>query len=169
VSRVEGTTGLLAWRALLRTHAVLTRDLDRRLRDAHGLSLSEYDLLHALRHAEGGRVRLGDLATQLLFTRAGITGLVAKLEASGLLERLQDERDRRGAYAVLTRAGRRRFERAQQDQLRFSREQLEARLTAEQLGQLAVLLTALGESPAPPATAGEERGAPRIERSAPMG
>jgi len=147
VSRVDGTAGLVAWRALLRTHAVLTRELDGRLRDAHRLSLSEYDLLHALRHAEGGRVRLGDLCRQPLFTRAGITGLVAKLEASGLLERRRDERDRRGAYAVLTRAGRRRFERAQQDQLRFSREQLEARLTPEELAQLAGLLTALGRAP----------------------
>jgi DNA-binding MarR family transcriptional regulator len=48
---------------------------------------------------------LRELAQQVLLSRSGLTRLVDRLEAAGLLRREPDPTDRRGAFAVLTDAG----------------------------------------------------------------
>jgi DNA-binding MarR family transcriptional regulator len=93
------------WRTFLHAHAKLTRRLDDELRAAHGLSLAEYDALVQLAQAPGRRLRMSVLADRVLLSRSGITRLVDRLVADGMVERTTCTTDARGAEASLTRAG----------------------------------------------------------------
>jgi DNA-binding MarR family transcriptional regulator len=93
------------WRAFLHAHARLTRRLDDELRAGHGLSLAEYDALIQLAQAPGRRLRMSALADRVLLSRSGITRLVDRLVADGMVERTTCTTDARGAEATLTRAG----------------------------------------------------------------
>ena len=96
---------MAAWRAFLQAHARLTRRLDEELREAHGLSLGEYDALVQLAAAPSRRLRMSVLADRVLLSRSGITRLVDRLVADGMVERSTCVTDARGAEAALTRAG----------------------------------------------------------------
>ena len=92
-----------AWEALFRAQATVHRELmaadvwDR-------LSPSEYGVLYALSAAPEG-LRITELSSDALLTQAGISRLVARLEASGLLERVPDADDGRASRIRLTEAG----------------------------------------------------------------
>lgn len=129
-----------AWRALLSTHAALVRGLDATLSAEHRLSLNDFDVLHQLAAAPGGRLRLGELSDRVLFSRAGLTGLVRRLEAAGLVTREPTPEDRRGALAVLTPAGAERFAAAKRTQLDFVRDAFDPEFGAADLELLRTLL-----------------------------
>ncbi|MGH2980057.1 MAG: MarR family winged helix-turn-helix transcriptional regulator [Solirubrobacterales bacterium] len=101
-----------AWTGLLRAHAALVREVDCELRAAHGLPLSWYDVLREAASTPDGRIRMGELAARVMLTRAGLSGLVDRLERANLVERRPCAGDARGTYAVVTREGRRLLERA---------------------------------------------------------
>jgi DNA-binding MarR family transcriptional regulator len=94
-----------AWRAFLHAHARLTRRLDEELQAAHALSLAEYDALFQLASSPAGRVRMSVLAERVLLSRSGITRLVDRLVAAGMVERTTCPTDARGAEAAITPAG----------------------------------------------------------------
>ena len=94
-----------SWRAFLHAHARLTRRLDEELQAAHGLSLAEYDALFQLATAPAGRVRMSALAERVLLSRSGITRLVDRLVADGMVGRSACPTDARGAEAAITPAG----------------------------------------------------------------
>jgi DNA-binding MarR family transcriptional regulator len=105
------------WRSFLRAHARLTRRLDEELRAVHGLSLAEYDALLQLASAPRHRLRMSVLADRVLLSRSGITRLVDRLVADGMVERTACRTDARGAEAALTRAGLGRLRGASQTHL----------------------------------------------------
>jgi DNA-binding MarR family transcriptional regulator len=125
-----------AWGGFLRTHAKLVRELDDELVAAHGLSLSSYDVLVTIESAPDRRVRMSELADAVLLSRSGLTRLVGRLVDQGLLERVGCENDARGAYAVLTDAGRRRLGEARGTHLRGIRERFLDRLDDSEQRQL---------------------------------
>ena len=88
------------------------RDVDAELRRAHGLPLAWYEVLHAVASAPTGGIRMGDLAARVLLTRAGLSGLVDRLERARLVERRRCDRDARVTYAVPTPKGLKLLERA---------------------------------------------------------
>jgi DNA-binding MarR family transcriptional regulator len=85
------------------------RSLDDELRRVHGLSLNSLELLWHLLSAPDHRMRMVDLADQLVFTRSGMTRLIERLERDGLVERSGAEDDKRGIYASITEDGAERF------------------------------------------------------------
>jgi len=97
---------LRAWRGLLRVHSRLVKALDGELETTHGLAVTSYEVLMYLADSPDGRMRMHDLASSVLLSRSGLTRLVDRLERDGLLRRESCESDARGAFAVLTRAGR---------------------------------------------------------------
>lgn len=101
-----------AWRAFLEAHARVARRLDDELRAEHGISLAEYDALLQLARAPGRRLRMNQLADRVILSRSGITRLVDRLEAAGLVARTSCSTDARGAEAVLTEAGLERLRQA---------------------------------------------------------
>jgi DNA-binding MarR family transcriptional regulator len=99
---------LAAWRAFLGAHAAAVGRIERDLARAAGdlVPLSWYDVLIELREAPGFRLRQRDLARSVVLTRSGISRLVDRLEAAGLVRREPNPADRRGDLIVLTEAGR---------------------------------------------------------------
>jgi DNA-binding MarR family transcriptional regulator len=73
---------------------------------AEGLPpLGWYDVLWALYRAPGRRLRINELAEQVVLSRTGMVRLVDRIEAAGLLRREPVPEDRRGAYAMITEEG----------------------------------------------------------------
>jgi DNA-binding MarR family transcriptional regulator len=97
---------LRAWRGMLRVHQTLVKALDAELEREHGLSLTSYEVLLFLGDSEGGRLRMHDLATQVLLSRSGLTRLADRLERDRLIERQACDSDARGSFAVITGEGR---------------------------------------------------------------
>jgi DNA-binding MarR family transcriptional regulator len=96
---------LSAWRVFLEAHARVSRRLDDELREEHNLSLPEYDALVQLAAAPSRRLRMNVLAERVLLSRSGVTRLIDRLVADGLVERTACTTDGRGAEAVLTPEG----------------------------------------------------------------
>ena len=104
-SAAPAERGLDEWRAFLQAHALLSRRLDDELRAEQAMSLAEYDALVQLAIAPEHRLRMNQLADRVLLSRSGVTRLVDRLVADGLVSRSPCTTDARGAEAVLTRAG----------------------------------------------------------------
>jgi DNA-binding MarR family transcriptional regulator len=94
------------WRAFLEAHAALLRAVERDLAHAGLPPAGWYDVLLPLYEADGRRLRMAELAERVLISRTGLTRLVDRVEAAGLLRREPVPGDRRGTYVVLTAAGR---------------------------------------------------------------
>ncbi len=99
-----------AWGAFLTRHARVARQLETDLMARSDLPLAEFDVLFQLGMAEGHRLRMNELADRVLLSRAGITRLVDRLVADGLVDRAKCPSDARGAFAVLTERGRLRLQ-----------------------------------------------------------
>jgi DNA-binding MarR family transcriptional regulator len=109
---------LLPLRAFLVAHARITRRLDEELRAEHDLTLGEYDALLALAEAGDRRLRMNTLADRVILSKSGVTRLIDRLVADGLVVRDQCVTDARGAEAVLTDKGLERLRRASRTHLR---------------------------------------------------
>ncbi len=101
-----------AWRAFLHKHALVARLLEADLMARSDLPLAEFDVLFQLALTDGHRLRMNELADRVLLSRAGITRLVDRLVADGLVVRMKCASDARGAYAALTDRGLARLQQA---------------------------------------------------------
>ena len=127
---------LAAWSAFLRAHARVTRQLERELQAEESLALADYDVLVQLALAGDRRLRMSELADRLLLSRSGITRLVDRLERDGLIRRKACDSDARGAYAVLTEAGRRKLDAARRTHLAGVRHHFLDKLDGEEMDRL---------------------------------
>jgi DNA-binding MarR family transcriptional regulator len=93
-----------AWRAYLRGAALAMDALDRDLQ-AHGVSLSEYEILTLVSESPDGRQRMSVLADAVVQSRSRLTHTAARLERRGWVQRRQSPHDRRGVELCLTAAG----------------------------------------------------------------
>lgn len=109
---------LRPWRAFLEAHARVSRRLDEELRTEHDLSLAEYETLLAIAWAPDRRIRMRLLADSILLSKSGVTRLIDRLVADGLVERIACASDARGAEAVLTTGGLDRLRAASRTHLR---------------------------------------------------
>jgi MarR family 2-MHQ and catechol resistance regulon transcriptional repressor len=94
---------LKLWVVLARAHAAVERQVSEDIAE-HGLSIAEFGILELLYHK--GPQLLGDIQRRILVSSGGITFLVDRLEAKGLVAREACPDDRRARFAVLTPAGR---------------------------------------------------------------
>jgi len=76
-----------AWQAFLHAHHQITRKLDAELRSEHELPLNAYDVLLRLARAPGRRLRMSDLAERVMMSPSGLTRVVDRLAADGLVRR----------------------------------------------------------------------------------
>jgi DNA-binding MarR family transcriptional regulator len=90
---------------LARAQAAVVRRLDAALGGHFGISFGDFQLLHHLARAPGGRLRRVDLAERQGLTASGVTRSLLPLEKTGLVGRQPDPRDARVGYAVITPAG----------------------------------------------------------------
>lgn len=92
-----------AWEAYYRAQATIARELI----DAdfwEGLLTREYAVLFALSTEVEG-LRITELGDDVLITQPGMSRLIARLEARGLVERVEDAADGRARRIRLTREG----------------------------------------------------------------
>lgn len=94
-----------AWFELLRVHARVNEGIEQRLSQAQQIPLHWYDVLLALEKAPERRLRISELADNVLTSRSNLSHLVKRLEGEGLLGRERCPDDGRGSYVVLTDAG----------------------------------------------------------------
>ena len=69
------------------------------------MSIAEYSALLQLAEAPERRKRMAELADGMIVTRGGITRLIERLEADGLVERGPCASDGRGTEAILMDTG----------------------------------------------------------------
>jgi DNA-binding MarR family transcriptional regulator len=94
-----------AWGGLLGMHARMMRAIEADLQARAGISHAEFEVLLRLSWAKDHRLRLQDLEARTIMSRSGISRIVERLEKAGLVTRETAPEDKRGAYAVLSRAG----------------------------------------------------------------
>jgi DNA-binding MarR family transcriptional regulator len=91
---------------LLQAARAIERRLDEALEGVE-LSIAKYSALKHLALA-GEPLALSELAARQTCVRSNITQLVDRLEADGLVRRVEDPKDRRSVRATLTPLGRER-------------------------------------------------------------
>ena len=155
MSSIETRNNLESWVSFLRAHAAITRELNADLQNAHGLTLSDYEVLLHLSWAEGGMMRRVDLAQSVVLTASGITRLLEGLERAGFVEKVSCESDARVSYAKVTAAGRGKLAEATRTHLAGVDELFTGRFSEHELERLADLLSRLPHT-GPDCTAGRE-------------
>lgn len=131
------------WRSFLRAHAGVMRELERELLAEAGMPLGWYDVLLTLAEAPDRRLRMAELADRVLLSRSGVTRLVDRLQAEGLVRREPSPHDARGTYTVLTADGLARLRRAAPVHLAGIRRHWLARFSDDELRTLGELLERL--------------------------
>lgn len=118
----------------------LRDQLGRELEEERGIPLSWYEVMLLLHNAPDGRIRITDLAHSLVLSKSGLSQLVSRMQAEGLLCREAYAEDRRGVFAALTDRGRRVFRRAAVIHLRGIEEHFGSHLTIEDARTLQAIL-----------------------------
>jgi DNA-binding MarR family transcriptional regulator len=121
------------WRGMLRFHAETTRIMSTDLQSAVGVTLLEYDLLAHLHEQHDLCMVMNELADRVQITPSGITRMVDRLVARGLVERRPYSGDARRLLAMLTESGVALFERAQEFQNAAIRDRFLSHLSADEL------------------------------------
>jgi DNA-binding MarR family transcriptional regulator len=101
-----------AFRGIIFAHAKVFHAVERDLLEHSGVSLTFIDVLGRLYDSPGQRLRMQELQQSSLFTHGGMTRLVDRIEAEGLVRREDVPGDRRGVSVVLTPEGKQLFETA---------------------------------------------------------
>jgi DNA-binding MarR family transcriptional regulator len=133
---------MAAWLAFLEVSHRLDRVIERQLKADAGLSHPQYEILSRLESADGGQLRMSELADVITVSRSGLTYQITQLERAGLVRREKCPSDERGVLAVLTDAGRAALGRAAPGHVRVVRRYLIDALTPAQRSALAEGLTA---------------------------
>ena len=96
---------LATWRALLNAHAHVTRRIGRDLAEAGLPDLGWYDLLWTLYRAPERRLRVNELAREVVLSPTAMSRFVDRAEAAGVVRREPDPADRRALQVSLTDDG----------------------------------------------------------------
>jgi len=92
-----------AWEAMLRAQATFAREFTA-AEIWEDLQPNDYGVLYALSGASEG-LRISELCDDVLLTQPGMSRLIARLDARGLVERQDDPDDARACRIRLTPAG----------------------------------------------------------------
>jgi DNA-binding MarR family transcriptional regulator len=96
---------LAAWRLFLESSQALVDILDVDLQEHSGISLRWYDVLVHLDEAPDGRLRMSELAREIVTSTSGLTRVIDGMERAGLVRRERPPADRRAIEVVPTPHG----------------------------------------------------------------
>jgi|1185.fasta_scaffold1535072_1 DNA-binding MarR family transcriptional regulator len=122
----EDTKLLDEWRELLERHARVNCALEHALEQEHGLGVSEFEVLDELATSKKDTHRIQELADAVHLSQSALSRVVARLEDQGLVTRSMCTEDRRGIYACLTDAGKKRHAKARPTHRQVLQENLSA-------------------------------------------
>ncbi|HYX78725.1 MAG TPA: MarR family transcriptional regulator [Solirubrobacterales bacterium] len=131
---------VVALARLIGAHAHLTRELSAQLVEQHGLTISEYEVLLLLSRAPERAMRRVDLSREVRLSPSGVTRMLDRLEATGIVEKRACESDGRVSYAVLTDAGMAKLEESAPDHIAGVERLLGERLGPDELESLSGVL-----------------------------
>lgn len=97
--------GMAAWTGFLDGSRMLEERLAAQLHDDFEMSHREYEVLVRL-DGSGGRLRMSDLATQMVASQPLMSQTVNRLEKRGWVRREASTSDRRSIETLITRDGR---------------------------------------------------------------
>ena len=97
---------------LVEVQGRLERRLGGDLEARFALPHAWFEVLIRLSRSADGQLTMSALADQVTLTTGGVTRLVDRMEAAGLVERRPCRTDRRVSYAAITDAGRAKLEEA---------------------------------------------------------
>jgi DNA-binding MarR family transcriptional regulator len=151
------------WRDYLRVSRLLPAQLNRELQASSGLSAPEYEVLVNLSEAPGGRLRPFQLGEATQWEQSRLSHQLTRMQRRGLILREDCPKDGRGAFIVLTPAGRSAIESAAPAHAAGVLELVFSRLSDEEVaafGQVCEkILQAVAETGAPsPCDADPEAG-----------
>jgi DNA-binding MarR family transcriptional regulator len=130
-----------AWRGLLRMTAQLNARANRQLQEEYGISLPDYEVLVALSEAPEGRLRVFEVADALAWEQSRVSHQLARMQRRGLIAREDCATDARGAFAVLTAAGRAAIEQAAPAHVELVRQLVFDELSRGQVSALTEITT----------------------------
>jgi DNA-binding MarR family transcriptional regulator len=130
-----------AWRGLVRMTSQLNARGNRQLQDEYGISLADYEVLVVLSEAPEGRLRVFGVADALAWEQSRVSHQLARMQRRGLIAREDCATDARGAFAVLTAAGRAAIERAAPAHVELVRQLVFDGLSHDQLAALTEITT----------------------------
>ena len=126
----------IAWVRLLEAHTVLVDLFEAELRRDCGVPVTWYDVLIKIWLAPGHRLRMADLADQVLLSRSWLTRRVDQLEEAGLVRREHVGEDGRGVLAVMTPQGLETFAEMETSHTRSIEQHFSSLLTSEEAAVL---------------------------------
>ena len=127
--------------SILHAAQAITDRLESSL-ESVGLSMAKHSALTQLAEA-GTPLTLSELAARLSCVRSNITQLIDRLEADGLVRRVDDSEDRRSVRAELTELGKQKQDAGARELMRVQ-DELAALVPADDLAGMESALEALG-------------------------
>ena len=135
---------LRVWLGLFSSVKQIEAVVRTNLRESFGSTLPRFDLLSQLYRSPGG-LTMGEISARLMVTNGNVTGLITRLVDEGLVDRLQDEDDRRIQWVRLTPKGNKLFSSMAPANQAWVTEAM-AQMTEAELRQLQTLLGKLKAS-----------------------
>ena len=125
-----------AWLAYIRVQLRLAYEMNRQLLADSRMSLPDYDVLTALRVADGARMQITVLAAQIGWERSRVSHHVKRMSARGLVTCGLSSADRRVTEVTMTGRGRKALEEAAPGHVDLVRSMFFGGLPAGLLGPL---------------------------------
>lgn len=142
------------WRGYMQMQARLSAQLYRSMAADSGMSEGDYAVLVCLSEAPDGRLRAFELGRLIEWEKSRLSHQLTRMERRGMVVRAECPSDARGAFIVITAAGRAAIEQAAPRHVADVRRWFIDVLDEAQLDALAgiidAVLTSLGEPPVPP-------------------
>ena len=99
---------LRTWLRMLSCETVIEQRLRTLLRQNFSITLPQFDVLAELDRA-GQPLTMSQLSRELMVSNGNVTGVIDRLENTGMAKRVRGEHDRRVQYIELTPKGKREF------------------------------------------------------------
>ena len=131
------------WRSFVAASARLDAHLARRMQADGQISMADFGVLVPLSEAPDGRLRAFALGRALQWEKSRLSHHLTRMERRGLVTREDCGTDRRGAFVVLTPAGRAAVEAAAPPHVEAVRAAVFDRLTPRQVDELGEVCDAL--------------------------
>ena len=129
-------------RALIKAGFLFINETERPYQ-SYDLTLAQMDVLSSLARTDGEPISCSEIAERTLITKGGITGILDRLEARGLVKRFPSSDDRRSVLVRLSGKGVELFRKLYPELARSNRSILERAFKRDQMREFSRLLEVL--------------------------
>ena len=131
-----------AARALIKASFLFVNETERPYQ-SYGLTLAQVDVMATLARTDGESISCSEIAERTLITKGGITGILDRLEARGLVKRFPSSDDRRSVLVRLSAKGVELFRKLYPELARSHRSLLGRAFKRDQMKEFSNLLEIL--------------------------